>query len=245
MDKYSWKMDNCSFMFNLLFEFANWFYLMLGETSNSIQPPERKCSSREFDKLCDQKTCSSCSSIREANSQTVRGTLLVRMALLIYSCIKFYLTFIFHHKQIPCRTAMRGSFPLNGTYFQVNEVNGTYIQLVQVLSFKHTISDQEVLKKYFLCRCLLTTNLALSQLKFRGLGYGICQDVQCTLEPLYKQYLEVNDYKDLVVILYSKSEYWHTLLYFRPINRKYSTLLLERYARTASSYLPGCFHYYE
>ncbi|KAL6493765.1 Protein ros1a [Orobanche gracilis] len=23
---------------------------------------------------------------------------------------------------IPCRTAMRGSFPLNGTYFQVNEV---------------------------------------------------------------------------------------------------------------------------
>lgn len=26
------------------------------------------------------------------------------------------------HLQIPCRTAMRGSFPLNGTYFQVNEV---------------------------------------------------------------------------------------------------------------------------
>lgn len=25
--------------------------------------------------------------------------------------------------QIPCRTAMRGSFPLNGTYFQVNEVS--------------------------------------------------------------------------------------------------------------------------
>lgn len=24
--------------------------------------------------------------------------------------------------QIPCRTAMRGTFPLNGTYFQVNEV---------------------------------------------------------------------------------------------------------------------------
>ena len=163
------------------------------------------------------------------------------------SCIKFYLTFMFHHKQIPCRTAMKGSFPLNGTYFQVNEVNGTYIQLVQVLSFKHTISDQEVLKKNFLCRCLLTTNLALSQLKFRGLGYGICQDAQCTLEPLYQQYLEVRDCKDLVVIhgLYSKSEYWHNLLYFRSINWKYSILLLERYGRTASSYLPGCFDSYE
>ncbi|XP_057490540.1 DNA glycosylase/AP lyase ROS1-like [Actinidia eriantha] len=82
--------DPCSYLF------AIW---TPGETSNSVQPPERKCSSQEFDKLCDQKTCSSCSSIRESNSQNVRGTLL-----------------------IPCRTAMRGSFPLNGTYFQVNEV---------------------------------------------------------------------------------------------------------------------------
>ncbi|KAF3500606.1 hypothetical protein F2Q69_00045614 [Brassica cretica] len=40
-----------------------------------------------------------CNSVREANSQTVIGTLLV-----------------------PSRTAMRGRFPLNGTYFQVNEV---------------------------------------------------------------------------------------------------------------------------
>ncbi|KAF7144618.1 hypothetical protein RHSIM_Rhsim04G0135900 [Rhododendron simsii] len=70
-----------------------------GETPNSIQPPERSCSSQEFGDLCSEETCFSCSSIREANSQTVRGTLL-----------------------IPCRTAMRGSFPLNGTYFQVNEV---------------------------------------------------------------------------------------------------------------------------
>ncbi|KAA8518624.1 hypothetical protein F0562_016098 [Nyssa sinensis] len=70
-----------------------------GETVNSIQPPERSCISQEFGKLCDEKTCFSCNSIREENSQTVRGTLL-----------------------IPCRTAMRGSFPLNGTYFQVNEV---------------------------------------------------------------------------------------------------------------------------
>ncbi|GKV37567.1 hypothetical protein SLEP1_g45586 [Rubroshorea leprosula] len=70
-----------------------------GETANSIQPPERRCSSQEHGKLCDDQTCFSCNSIREAESHIVRGTLL-----------------------IPCRTAMRGSFPLNGTYFQVNEV---------------------------------------------------------------------------------------------------------------------------
>ncbi|KAA8539186.1 hypothetical protein F0562_025878 [Nyssa sinensis] len=69
-----------------------------GEMANSIQPPER-CGSQDSGTLCNEKTCFSCNSIREANSQTVRGTLL-----------------------IPCRTAMRGSFPLNGTYFQVNEV---------------------------------------------------------------------------------------------------------------------------
>ncbi|KAJ0101959.1 hypothetical protein Patl1_05948 [Pistacia atlantica] len=70
-----------------------------GETANSIQPLEKSCGSQESGKLCNEKTCFSCNSIREANSQTVRGTLL-----------------------IPCRTAMRGSFPLNGTYFQVNEM---------------------------------------------------------------------------------------------------------------------------
>ncbi|RZB86024.1 DNA glycosylase/AP lyase ROS1-like isoform X2 [Glycine soja] len=71
-----------------------------GETANSIQPPESNCSSQEeCGQLCNEKECFSCNSFREANSQIVRGTLL-----------------------IPCRTAMRGSFPLNGTYFQVNEV---------------------------------------------------------------------------------------------------------------------------
>ncbi|XP_047976597.1 protein ROS1A-like [Salvia hispanica] len=70
-----------------------------GETMDSIEPPERRCSSQELEKLCTDETCASCNCTREANSQTVRGTLL-----------------------IPCRTAMRGSFPLNGTYFQVNEV---------------------------------------------------------------------------------------------------------------------------
>ncbi|KAF8042529.1 hypothetical protein BT93_A0993 [Corymbia citriodora subsp. variegata] len=70
-----------------------------GETASSVQPPEHRCNSQEFGRLCNEETCVSCNSIREANSQTVRGTFL-----------------------IPCRTAMRGSFPLNGTYFQVNEV---------------------------------------------------------------------------------------------------------------------------
>ncbi|KAK7279492.1 hypothetical protein RJT34_24545 [Clitoria ternatea] len=71
-----------------------------GETANSIQPPESKCSSQEESgQLCNERECFSCNSFREANSQIVRGTIL-----------------------IPCRTAMRGRFPLNGTYFQVNEV---------------------------------------------------------------------------------------------------------------------------
>ncbi|KAL4578764.1 hypothetical protein LXL04_014895 [Taraxacum kok-saghyz] len=70
-----------------------------GETAESIQPPGGQCSSKVSGTLCHEETCFSCNNIREANSQTVRGTLL-----------------------IPCRTAMRGSFPLNGTYFQVNEV---------------------------------------------------------------------------------------------------------------------------
>ncbi|CAH9138420.1 unnamed protein product [Cuscuta epithymum] len=70
-----------------------------GETASSIKPPERLCNSQELGKLCHEETCFACNSFREAESQTVRGTIL-----------------------IPCRTAMRGSFPLNGTYFQVNEV---------------------------------------------------------------------------------------------------------------------------
>ncbi|KAJ9555007.1 hypothetical protein OSB04_009621 [Centaurea solstitialis] len=70
-----------------------------GETADSIQPPSGQCSYQESGTLCSEETCFYCNSTREANSQTVRGTLL-----------------------IPCRTATRGSFPLNGTYFQVNEV---------------------------------------------------------------------------------------------------------------------------
>ncbi|KAJ6963052.1 transcriptional activator DEMETER [Populus alba x Populus x berolinensis] len=51
-----------------------------------------KLCSSQGSQLCDQKTCFACEG-------TVRGTIL-----------------------IPCRTALKGSFPLNGTYFQVNEV---------------------------------------------------------------------------------------------------------------------------
>ncbi|KAL1542330.1 DNA glycosylase/AP lyase ROS1-like isoform X1 [Salvia divinorum] len=69
-----------------------------GETADSIQLPEGKCNSTESGK-CNDETCFSCNNTREAHAETVRGTIL-----------------------IPCRTAMRGSFPLNGTYFQVNEV---------------------------------------------------------------------------------------------------------------------------
>ncbi|KAI4385760.1 hypothetical protein MLD38_003753 [Melastoma candidum] len=70
-----------------------------GETPNSVQQPQEPCKLQNTGSLCNEMTCFSCNSIREAQSQTVRGTLL-----------------------IPCRTAMRGSFPLNGTYFQVNEM---------------------------------------------------------------------------------------------------------------------------
>ncbi|XP_008803804.3 protein ROS1A-like [Phoenix dactylifera] len=70
-----------------------------GETAGSTEPPETCCNSQDTGELCDNKTCFACSCRREEQAQVVRGTIL-----------------------IPCRTAIRGSFPLNGTYFQVNEV---------------------------------------------------------------------------------------------------------------------------
>ncbi|MBO0170532.1 hypothetical protein J0680_24820 [Vibrio parahaemolyticus] len=39
-----------------------------------------------------------------------------------YDTYVFYRLICCKLLQIPCRTAMRGSVPLNGTYFQVNEV---------------------------------------------------------------------------------------------------------------------------
>ncbi|XP_039118000.1 protein ROS1A-like isoform X2 [Dioscorea cayenensis subsp. rotundata] len=70
-----------------------------GENAESSEPPINHCSFQGFDELCNNMACFRCNGLREAKSETVRGTLL-----------------------IPCRTAMRGRFPLNGTYFQVNEV---------------------------------------------------------------------------------------------------------------------------
>ncbi|XP_010521693.1 PREDICTED: protein ROS1 isoform X2 [Tarenaya hassleriana] len=69
-----------------------------GEKSHSFTPPKKKCNS-DGSELCNDQTCFHCCNIQEENSKILRGTILV-----------------------PCRTAMRGSFPLNGTYFQINEV---------------------------------------------------------------------------------------------------------------------------
>ncbi|KAK8952253.1 Protein ROS1 [Platanthera zijinensis] len=70
-----------------------------GETAQSTEPPKADCNFQDAGQPCEKSTCFGCNSMREAESHKIRGTLL-----------------------IPCRTAMRGSFPLNGTYFQVNEV---------------------------------------------------------------------------------------------------------------------------
>lgn len=59
--------------------FMNYDIWTLGETANSIEPPQRKCG--DSTNLCNDKTCFSCNSIREANSQIVRGTLLVMVTL--------------------------------------------------------------------------------------------------------------------------------------------------------------------
>ncbi|XP_021747318.1 transcriptional activator DEMETER-like [Chenopodium quinoa] len=87
-----------------------------GETASSIEPPERKCHSEDPSILCNEETCSYCNSQRESNSHSVRGTLL-----------------------IPCRTAMRGSFPLNGTYFQVNEVFADHESSINPIAVPRTL----------------------------------------------------------------------------------------------------------
>ncbi|XWS52906.1 hypothetical protein CRYUN_Cryun11dG0112600 [Craigia yunnanensis] len=69
-----------------------------GETSDSSKLPKKTCNSIESE-LCNEETCFRCNNIREQNANIVRATIL-----------------------IPCRQANRRSFPLNGTYFQVNEV---------------------------------------------------------------------------------------------------------------------------
>ncbi|KAL6537946.1 hypothetical protein OROHE_012233 [Orobanche hederae] len=70
---------------------------MTDETTNSSQEPKKANNCPETTK-CDTCTCSG-DIVKYQHRHIVQGTIL-----------------------IPCRTAIRGSFPLNGTYFQVNEV---------------------------------------------------------------------------------------------------------------------------
>ncbi|CAH8274399.1 unnamed protein product [Arabidopsis lyrata] len=88
-----------------------------GETSSSFIPPKKKCNS-DGSKLCKIKSCSYCWTIREQSSNTFRGTIL-----------------------IPCRTAMRAGFPLNGTYFQTNEVFADHETSLKPIVFPRELCD--------------------------------------------------------------------------------------------------------
>ncbi|GMI92238.1 hypothetical protein HRI_002893100 [Hibiscus trionum] len=69
-----------------------------GEFISPLDPSKNQCNSTGSE-LCDEETCFSCNNIREQEGNIIWGTLL-----------------------IPCREANRSRFPLNGTYFQLNEV---------------------------------------------------------------------------------------------------------------------------
>ncbi|XP_057827199.2 DNA glycosylase/AP lyase ROS1 isoform X1 [Cryptomeria japonica] len=70
-----------------------------GEASESTGDDEHCSSITSENPLSNQECCTTCVSKTDINEHTIKGTML-----------------------IPCRTAMRGNFPLNGTYFQHNEV---------------------------------------------------------------------------------------------------------------------------
>ncbi|XP_051207248.1 protein ROS1C isoform X1 [Lolium perenne] len=72
---------------------------MQDDIKEMSKAPKPCCSTQMEAGFCSNENCQYCVPEREHQSQYVRGTILV-----------------------PCRTAMKGSFPLNGTYFQVNEV---------------------------------------------------------------------------------------------------------------------------
>ncbi|XP_031400529.1 transcriptional activator DEMETER-like isoform X2 [Punica granatum] len=74
-------------------------YLLAIWPTGPLELPESRCESETPGDLCNNERCLSCHACGDWSPKTVKGTIL-----------------------IPCRTAMRGSFPLNGTYFQVNEV---------------------------------------------------------------------------------------------------------------------------
>ncbi|PAN19247.1 hypothetical protein PAHAL_3G258700 [Panicum hallii] len=69
------------------------------EINEISKVPKPCCDPQMEGGLCNNEMCHRCTDEQENQSRYIRGTILV-----------------------PCRTAMRGSFPLNGTYFQVNEV---------------------------------------------------------------------------------------------------------------------------
>ncbi|XAR52565.1 Uracil-DNA glycosylase, partial [Bertholletia excelsa] len=69
-----------------------------GEISYSLKPFKKQHDTSGLE-VCNEDISCASNDVKDQNFQTVSGTIL-----------------------IPCRTATRGSFPLNGTYFQVNEV---------------------------------------------------------------------------------------------------------------------------
>ncbi|CAM6099678.1 unnamed protein product [Calypogeia fissa] len=66
--------------------------------------------------LDDMYTNGTCDGFNSSDEETVKGTVLV-----------------------PCRTAMRGIFPLNGTYFQVNEVFADHASSIQPIEVPRTL----------------------------------------------------------------------------------------------------------
>ncbi|CAA7029358.1 unnamed protein product [Microthlaspi erraticum] len=88
-----------------------------GETLNSSSPPKQRCELTGLN-FCKFKSCSRCWSLREEESNIYRGTIL-----------------------IPCRTATRAGFPLNGTYFQTNEVFADYETSVRPIVFPRELCD--------------------------------------------------------------------------------------------------------
>jgi hypothetical protein len=59
------------------------------------------------------------------------------------------------YKQVPCRTAMKGCFPLNGTYFQVNEVKRRFPTFLHLFCGwrKDRLIDQVEEQHYQLILC--------------------------------------------------------------------------------------------
>ncbi|XP_061345349.1 transcriptional activator DEMETER-like [Gastrolobium bilobum] len=82
--------------------------LRSNESTNNNSQEEVNTQTGELGRSCESTN----NSYQEQdNSQTVAGSLL-----------------------IPCRTAMEGRFPLNGTYFQVNEVFADYDSMIQPIN---------------------------------------------------------------------------------------------------------------